>query len=465
MSNSASSSGSTATTGFKGEHLAWGVGSLGSITMISAVSSLYLFFLISVIGLEPSLAGTLIFASKIVDMLSDPLMGWISDRSNTRWGRRRPYMFVGSFACGLSMLLIFSVPATPGTVSTIVFVELSLIFYALSLTAFNVPYLAMPAEMCSDYNERSTLMSYRAFFLVGGSFVGAAVAGKIITYFGSGADAYFRAGCFLGIVAFMSMMTTVLGTRSSTYTKYERSSVPTLNQFKLFLVNKPFLILGGVKAVQFLQLAIGSAVTLFFFINILQKDEGMLLPFGLAVSAGSVASIRLWLPIIRTLGKRNTFLFAVMLQCLLLLSWLLATPAEPLWVFMLRAALQGACGCGVLVCSQSMIVDTIDYDRRLSGINREGMFSSVFSFIEKSTHAAGPLIVGLILSAFGFDQTLPRGAPQPETARDAIVIGKAVLPAACSLIMAAGIWFYDLTEEKLEAASTHGLAGTPAENA
>jgi GPH family glycoside/pentoside/hexuronide:cation symporter len=447
-------------TGFRAEHLAWGFGSLGTITMISAVSSLYLFYLVSVVGISPALAGTLIFASKIVDMLSDPLMGWISDRSNTRWGRRRPYMFFASFACGASMLLIFAIPADPETLATVVHVEAVLVFYALALTAFNVPYLAMPAEMCSDYHERSTLMSYRAFFLVGGSFVGAAVAGQIIKYYGGGADAYFRAGGFLGLVACVSMLIAVLGTGKSKYTEYRRSEIPTANQLRLFLVNKPFLILGGVKAVQFLQLATSSAVSLFFFVDVLQKDEGMLLPFGLAISAGSVASIRLWLPVTRTMGKRRAFMLATALQSVAHLSWLLATPAEPLWLFMLRAAFLGACGCGVLVCSQSMIVDTIDYDRRLSGINREGVFSAVFSFIEKSTHAAGPLLVGLILTAFGFDQSLPRGTPQPESARDAILLGMAILPAACSFIMATGIWFYDLTAEKLERAGIHDLAAT-----
>lgn len=444
--------------GFKWEHLAWGTGSLGTITMISAVSSLYLFFLVSVLKLDPALAGGLIFASKLIDMISDPLMGWFSDRSNTRWGRRRPFMFVASFACAGSMVLLFSVPTAPGLLSTPAFVELALIVYALSLTAFNVPYLAMPAEMTQHYHERSVLMSYRAFFLVCGGFMGAAVAGSLLRAFGGGAEAYFRVGCFLAAVAFITMMGSVLGTGRSSFTQYTRSEVPTLNQLRLFLVNKPFLILGGVKAVQFLQLATGSAVSLFFFVGILQKDEGALLPFGLAVSAGSVLSIKVWLPIIARLGKRKVLILATGVQSLLYLSWLLATPAEPLWLFMLRAATIGVMSCGVLVCSQSMIVDTIDYDRRISGINREGVFSAVFSFIEKSTYAAGPLLVGLLLSYFGFDQTLPRGAPQPESATQAIMIGMAVLPALCSILMALGTWFYDLNEEKLSAATVHDLA-------
>lgn len=443
---------------FRWDFLAWGTGSLGSITMISALSSLYLFFLVSVLKMDPALAGTLIFASKIVDMLSDPFMGWLSDRTNTRWGRRRPYMFGAAFACAASMVYIFSVPVEPGALSTAVHVELALICYALALTAFNVPYLAMPAEMTENFDDRSVLMSYRALFLVAGSFVGAAVAGAMLKHFQGGADAYLKVGMFLGLVAFVSMLTAVFGTSRSRYTKYERTEVPTLNQIKLFLVNKPFLILGGVKAVQFLQLATGSAVSLFFFVGVLQKDEGMLLPFGLSVSAGSVLSIKLWLPLILKLGKRKVLIVATLLQSLLYLSWLFANPEEPLWMFMARAALIGAFSCGVLICSQSMIVDTIDYDRRLSGINREGVFSAVFSFIEKSTHAAGPLLIGLLLAYFGFDQTIPRGAPQPESSKQAILIGMAVIPALCSILMALGITFYDLSEEKLSAAKKHALA-------
>jgi len=97
-------------------------------------------------------------------------------------------------------------------------------------------------------------------------------------------------------------------------------------------------------------------------------------------------------------------------------------------------------------------------DRKISGINREGMFSSVFSFVEKSTHALGPVIVGFLLAGFGFDQNIPRGEAQPESAQLAIYIGQAWLPAACSLAMIVGLLFYDLDEEKLEKADVHELA-------
>lgn len=425
--------------------------------MISALSSLYLFFLVGVVGMSPALAGLLIFISKIVDMVSDPVMGWVSDRTNTRWGRRRPYMFVASFACALALILLFSVPTNSSNFPIAFYVEFALIFYAIALTAFNVPYLAMPAEMTNDYHERSNLMSYRAVFLVGGGFMGAAVAGALLKTLGGGADAYRTVGYVLAGVTFLAMFISVIGTKSAQFTTYQRPSIPAWNQIKLFFVNKPFLVLGGIKAVQFLQLSAGGAVTLFFFVNILQKDEGLLFPFGVAVTTGSILSLRLWLPIIKKYGKREVFFAALLLQMLVHLSWLLASPAEPLFIFVLRAFAVGAIGGALLICGQSMITDTIEYDRRLSGVNREGMYSSVFSFLEKSMHAVGPLIIGLLLTGLGFDPSIARGEAQPESAQNAIWIGKAWLPALCSAVMALGLLLYNLDEKKLKSAKVHPL--------
>ena len=449
-------------------NLSWGVGSLGTITMLNSVTSLYLFFLVGVLQMEPALAGALIFASKLVDVVSDPVMGWISDQTRTRWGRRRPYMFGASFLCGASMVLLFNIPEFENEIRRAAYIEFLLIFYALVLTVYNVPYLAMPAEMTEDYRERSNIMSYRALFLVGGSFTGTALSGLILGRLGGDMDAYGTVGWFLAAASFAAMMICVWGTRRARFTNYVKSQIPTANQFKLFLVNKPFLVLGGVKAVQFLQLAAGGAATLFFFVTVLEKGEEMLFPFGIAFMLASVLSIRFWLPVIHKFGKRETFMLGLILQTLIFLSWLLATPTEPMWIFLSRAAALGASSSGIVICGQSMIVDAIEYDRKLSGLNREGITSSAFSFLEKTMYATGPLIIGVLLTAFGFDETIPRGQPQPDSALFAVTLGQAWIPAVCSLVMFAGLFFYNLTEKVLNETQVHEFgqrdtAANPAE--
>lgn len=438
-------------------HLSWGLGSLGTITMISAISNLYLFFLVGVVQMSPAVAGFLIFISKIIDMVTDPLMGWISDKTNTRWGRRRPYMFFASFGCALSLIILFSTPSVAGAVDVETYVLGALIFYAIVLTAFNVPYLAMPAEMTDDYNERSSIMSLRAVFLVGGGFVGSAIAGLVIKAYGGGAEAYKMLGYGFATLVFVSMMTSVLGTKEARFTRFVKPTIPRANQVKLFFLNKPFLLLSGAKALQFLQLAAGGASTLFFFISVMNKDEGLLFTFGASVISGSVLSLRLWLPIIAKFGKRETLIVALVLQALIYLSWTLATPTEPMAIFIARAFFAGVMGGAVLICSQSMIMDTIEYDRRLSGINREGLYSSIFSFVEKSMYATGPLIVGVMLSWLGYDASIPRGQPQPEGAITAITIGQAWLPALCSILMIAVLLFYRLSEQDLKKVTRHAL--------
>ncbi len=431
-------------------HLSWGFGTLGTVMMINSLTSLYLFFLVGIVGIAPALAGALIFASKIFDVVSDPIMGWISDRTNTRWGRRRPYLFGSSFLCAASMVMLFNLPTFESDFAQAAYIEFLLLFFALALTTFNVPYLAMPAEMTDSYSERSTIMSYRALFLVLGTFTGTAIAGLIAGRLGGDEAAYGTVGWFLAGIAFFAMMTCVIGTRKARFVNNLKAvKVPLKEQVRFFLVNKPFMVLGGVKIVQFLQLAAGGTSTFFFFVQVLQKGEQALFPFGIAYMGASLLSIRPWVILINRFGKKEIFMFGLILQAMAFLSWVLATPAEPDWLLYLRAAALGGTISGIVICGQSMVLDVIEYDRRISGLNREGVASAAFSFLEKTMYAAGPLLIGGLLAIYGFDNSLPRDAAQPESALFAMTLGMAWIPGLCSLVMFVGLMFYDLDEQKI----------------
>ena len=169
--------------------IGWGVGSLGTGTVYNALALFGLFYLTTVVGLEPALAGSLFFVTKIYDAFSDPLMGVISDRTRHRLGKRRPYLLAGAFLLGVSFLLIFIIPPLSSTALTVSVVVAALLFHATAYTVFSVPYLAMPAEMTSDYDERTKMMSYRVLFLMLGVTVGS-VAGPKIVALGEGQVGY-----------------------------------------------------------------------------------------------------------------------------------------------------------------------------------------------------------------------------------------------------------------------------------
>jgi GPH family glycoside/pentoside/hexuronide:cation symporter len=172
---------------------------------------------------------------------------------------------------------------------------------------------------------------------------------------------------------------------------------------------------------------------------------------------GSILGLRAWLAVSMKLGKREMFMIALCFYVLAYLTWLLADGSDPLWMLMLRGLFLGLSSGGIVMCSQSMITDVIDYDRRLSGLNREGVFSATFSFIEKTTYALGPLIVGTLLSVYGYDSSIPRGQPQPDTAMFAVAMGQIWIPIACCVAQFLLLFAYRLDEVKLNATRVHAL--------
>jgi len=148
------------------EQLGWATGSMGTGVMIGALTGYGLYYMTNYLGIAAGMAGSLIGLSKFYDMISDPVMGQISDRTRSKWGRRRPYLLVGTIACPLALLLLFHLPAFESSSLTVALIFFVLLLYATAFTFFNVPYFAMPAEMTSNYHERTVIMSQRVFFFV-----------------------------------------------------------------------------------------------------------------------------------------------------------------------------------------------------------------------------------------------------------------------------------------------------------
>jgi GPH family glycoside/pentoside/hexuronide:cation symporter len=161
--------------------LGFGVGTNGSSTLMGVTGIYLLFYMTTILGIPPAVAGALIFVSKTYDLVTDPLMGYISDRTETRMGRRRPYMAAGAIVSGLSLYFLFSVPTIESRSLLLAYYMLLLVIYASGYTLFTVPYLSMPAEMTNDYHERTRLMSFRTLFGSTGLLIGTAVAPILVS--------------------------------------------------------------------------------------------------------------------------------------------------------------------------------------------------------------------------------------------------------------------------------------------
>jgi glycoside/pentoside/hexuronide:cation symporter, GPH family len=466
--------------------LGFGLGTNGSATLMGVTGIFLLFFMTTVLGISPAVAGTLIFVSKIYDLLTDPLMGHLSDRTATRIGRRRPYLALGAVLCGGSLYLLFSVPAIDNQTLLLAWYTVLLLLYATSYTVFTVPYLSMPAEMTADYHERTRLMSFRTLFGSTGLLIGTAVAPILVAIgsaAGAGAEAMVAAeilrpadpaadcvmssleggqvagtregfsymAAVLGVVVFASMFLSFLGTRGAHFT--ERSAQPQgfLSQVLTTLANRPFVLLVATKMLQLTGVTAFSASLAFFAQYVVQMTGAQLGMFFGLFSLGTILSLPAWLRYARATGKKQAFITATLMFIAFDLA-LLGAAAGGLGLVLALAFLIGLSAGGLIMLGVSMLPDTIEYDFHRTGQKREGIYAGVWSTIEKGSAAFATLLLGLLLSASGFIETSAgQVACQPRSAVTTIQFGVALLPAT---MMALSLFFltrYDLTRERLEA--------------
>lgn len=426
-----------------GLRIGWGIGSLGSASLINSITFLALFYLTQVLGLSPVVAGTLLFITKCYDIVTDPLMGVISDRTETRWGRRRPFLILAALISSGSVVMLFNVP--DGQASGIaIYVTVALLLYATGYTIFNIPYLAMPAEMTDDYHERSRLMSARVVFASLGILVGGALAPALVTWFGDGRDGFAAMSWVLAAIIGISMVACFFGTGTAVHTQRVAKALPLREQWSLAIGNRPFVVLILSKLLHITGVAVSISSLLFLVTLVLQRDAASALPFGLASTAGTLLSMPAWLGLSHRFGKRNTYIAGVAIYVPILLSWLLTGPNEAFAWFLIRGFGIGIVTGGLTLTAQAMLPDTIQYDTERSGLRREGTFTSIYSFMEKSAFAIGPLLLGLLLENSGFSPASPDTA-SPDTAR-AVLIAAAIIPAVASTASAAILRFYDLDQ-------------------
>ena len=433
------------------QKLGWSVGAAGVSILMNGVTGVILFYLVSILKMDPALAGALIFAFKLVDVVTDPLMGIISDRTRSKMGRRRPYLLIGTFISTISLLVLFGVPEFDSELATALYVSLGLLLYTLGYTIFNVPYITMPAEMTDGYHERSSIHAYRVVFVSTGSTAATVIGLILLEQFGQNRETYFLVAAIKAALVFATMLTCFLATRG-VRTVARTEAIPRFwKQATTLLENRYFLLVISAKMLQLLGIFSTQAALYFFVLSGLQLNESALIAFFLSTTAASLLFSPLLVHISKRLGKRNTYIIGGLVYAAVALSWYLAEAGEPLWLIMLRGFLIGLPFAGNILLARSMLTDTIDYDYRRTGIRREGIYTAMYSFVEKFAGAFGPLLIGVLLAQAGFDQDLaPKEAQRPEVVA-AMLLGIGVIPALTSVLAAVVISFNKLDQKTLEA--------------
>ena len=431
----------------------WGAGSLGVAVASGAVSALVLRYMTDFLAIGAAAGGLLIAASKIYDAITDPVMGIVSDRTSSKRGRRRPFLLAGGLLLALSLVMIFNAPNFSGVTGAMIYMTAALLLHATAYTVFNVPYLAMPAEMTANYHERSYLISFRVYAISFAGMLGLFVGPTIIASFDDGRVGHGVMAWVLAGFVVASTLICFQATRDAPFTQAtKKKTYSPREEVALVLQNRPFLVLVGVKLCALLGLAMSMPAIAFFFSQVLNFSDAYLGIYFLSFYIAMMGSQSLWLSLGRRWGKRLTYMVALWAKVAVTMSWLMAGSDEPLVVMLIRAFLLGLTGGGTLLMGQSLLPDTIEYDFRRTGLRREGIFAGVFTTVEKFAYAFAPAITGIFLGAMGYvSSTGDVDAAQPDSAILAIYIAVAIVPSVMSAVAAVLLFAYDLDEHRLKA--------------
>ena len=436
----------------------WATGAFGVAVLMNGISALVLFYMTTVLKFDPAVAGALIFISKIYDAVTDPFSGWLSDRSKSTKGRRRPFLFWGAIVSALSFLMVFNVPFTgpfdtvtsgPGLIAS-AYVLLALLIYTTGYSMFNVPYMAMPAEMTQGYHERSSIHGYRVVIAAIGGFLVQSGGGILLDALGKDRDAFGWLGAIGAVAIFVSMMTAYYATAKAPSLPQSDTKLSFREQLSGFAANKPFQLILSVKLAQLIGIAASSGGLVFLLVTVMGRPLSLMAVIGGAMIIAVFISTPLLIKLSTRIGKRGAYTLSAIVTGLAALSWIFVTPDEPVWALAARGLATGVAFAGNVLFAMSMLTDAMEADAHRTGMRREGMYSALYSFIEKLASSIGPLILGGALSHAGFNPASPPKVAD-ENVRQAVLLGVAYVPAAMAVVAVIILYFYRLDEKSLGA--------------
>jgi GPH family glycoside/pentoside/hexuronide:cation symporter len=376
------------------------LGMIGDRIFRDAPALLLLLFMTNYLAIPPALAGTAIFIPKILIVFVDPLVGTLSDRLQTRWGRRRPFMFFGAILAGFAIIMFFHVPHFASTTVEAAYISVIIFLGFTGYSFYTVPCLVMSSEIASSPDERRRVMSWRVGFMaIGLTF--SAYAGKFVEDLGGGQAGYRTMSLAYGALCGVTMLATVFASGGLATTPLQGVTLSVFAQFRLVAGNKRYLALLLAGFMQKIGEGVGYGSFAYFCIYVVHQDLSGIGNVVLASMAGQILTQPLWLKASRRYSPITLYTFGVFGWCLNLLLWLAMRDQSSWWLIPLGLEAGAAAG-GFLMVTLGMLSQVMAADTEATGEDREGVYSGLWLAAEKLAFAGGALIVGVVIGLFGF---------------------------------------------------------------
>lgn len=412
----------------------YGFGDIGFSMTSTIIAAYFPIFLTDVIGIAPAVAAIGLFIGKSWDYINDPLIGYLSDRTRTRWGRRRPFLLFGALPYGLAFAFLWWKPPLETQTALVVFYTFMFVLYDAAGTFVGMPYFALTPELTEDYDERTELTSYRMFFSILGGLVSFVVPMMIIGSMSpENTGNVFRMGLIFGAASFIPLYFVFFGTKEKPYfTKLERPKL--LASLKSALKNRPFVFSAVIYLFTWTSMHIIEA-NLLFYIKYVVRREGLTEIIMGTIFVTAILSLPLWNWISKKFNKRLAYIYGIAFWAVVQILLITVTAASSL-IYLLVLCFLAGIGVGAAhVLPWAMIPDAIEIDELDTGKRHEGMFYSLVTLMGKTTNS---IAVPLALAVLDFSGYIPNASVQPASTLTGIRLVVGPIPA---LLLVGGIIF------------------------
>jgi GPH family glycoside/pentoside/hexuronide:cation symporter len=393
-----------------GTKIRYGFGELGTNLQNEVVNRYLMFFYADTLHVSPTWVGVMMLLGKGWDAITDPAMGYFSDTTRSRWGRRRPYVLAGAAPMGLCFYFLFSPPASLSQTGLLWYLLAICLALYTCFTIFTIPYLAWGAELARGYHERTVVVQVRSLLGLIGGVAGASVPLMFVTGAVNARDGFGHMGLLLGLIVGAAALVPGL-----TVPDDSRDRLPVAS-FRHFLqglghtfANRDFRIIFITFCLMTVSAAMGTAIQIVvvkYRLNLEAQFPLIALTFGVAFAL----SFPVWLGLSQRIGKTRAMRIGLLTGCVAPFGWVLVQPGQlgAMLLFMIVAG--AATGCLTLAGSQAM--DVVDLDELQTGEQRAGAYFGIWAFGLKFAVAVGQFLAGVLLDGVGY---VPEAPQNPTT--------------------------------------------------
>ena len=441
----------------KKEKIGYGLGDMASNLYFQTFVVFMPIFYTDVFGLAPATMGTMMLFSRFWDAANDPLMGMIADRTDTKWGKFRPYIAGFAIPIGLAGFFAFNTPNF-GASGNLIYAYVTYILLMMMYTGVNVPYAALMGVITPNSAERTSVSQYRFAFAFIGQFIAGAVTLGLVEYFGSGNEAigWRMVMVLYGIVAAALLFGTFSLTKERVLPKVSKQN-RIKDDLKNLMKNKPWILMGLATFFQLTFIVMRGSSTTYYFRYFVGNQElnllGMNIDLGYAlftssfIGVGTVATFigaLLTSRINKYISKKTIYSRFLIMSAICSLLFYFLAPENIILIYTLNALVSFFFGA-VSVTQWAMYTDTADYGEWKFGSRSTALIMAASLFALKMGLTAGGTIVGWVLEGYGFIAN----EIQTESTLLGIKMLMSVFPALFGIIGGFLVLFYPITDEKM----------------